>query len=184
MNMRNLVLLIILLSTTACELYMAPSDSWRRMFTTQTDSDYYEGKARVMVSQVMNVTTEYDINKVSVIDFVDEGGKVPTLGEYMAARAVAEVARRRPLRVAQQGEVKEALSRLGLQASQLYTKSDVKKIGDALGSQAIMTGKLTDLGTNIDVLITLIDVATGEVIASATGNLARTKFAVEMLRHY
>ena len=54
----------------------------------------------------------------------------------------------------------------------------------SLNSQAIITGRLTDLGTNIDVHLTLTDVVSGEVIASATEHLTRTKFAVEMLRQY
>lgn len=182
--MRNLILLIILLTASACEVHLAPSDYLRKMFVTQSDSDYYQSKARILVSQVVGVAGEYDINKVAVVDFVDEGGKVPILGEYLASRVMAEVAQRRPLRVAQQGEVKDVLSKLGLPVSQLYSKTDVKKMGDALGAQALLTGKITDLGTNIDVFLTLVDVASGEVIASTTGNLTRTKFAVEMLRNY
>ena len=182
--MRILALLTLLLITSACEVYMAPSDYWRKIFATQTDSDYYQSKARALVNQVVGVAGEYDINKVAVVDFVDEGGKVPVLGEYLASRVMAEVAQRRPLRVAQQGEVKDVLAKLGLPASQLYSKTDVKKMGEALGSQALLTGKITDLGTNLDILVTLVDVASGEVISSTTGNLTRTKFAVEMLRHY
>lgn len=184
MRNRSLYLLIILLTFSACEVYMAPSEYWRKAFSTQTDSEYYQSKAKELVSKVIGVAGEYDINKVGVMDFVDEGGKVSVLGEYMAARVTAEVAAKRPLRVAQQGEIKDLLARLGLPPSQLYSKNDVRKIGEGLGSQALMTGKLTDLGTNIDVLVTMIDVASGEVIASATASLTRTKFAVEMLRHY
>ena len=184
MRKRSLYLLITLLALSACEVHMAPSDYWRRAFSTQTDSEYYQSKAKELVTRVLGVAGEYDINKVGVIDFVDESGKVPVLGEYMAGRVTAEVANKRPMRVTQQGEVKDVLSKLGLSASQLYTKNDIKKIGEGLGSQALLTGKITDLGTNIDILVTMIDVASGEVIASATGNLTRTKFAVEMLRHY
>ena len=66
----------------------------------------------------------------------------------------------------------------------MYAKNDLEALGESLDSQAILTGKMTDLGTNIDMHLTLTDVATGEVISSATQHLKRTRFAVEMLRQH
>lgn len=180
----SLFLSLALVGLAACEVHMAPSDYWRSIFRTQTDSSYYMGKTQSLVKKIVGAASEYEINKVAVLDFVDEEGKVPILGEYMAAHVVEEMARQRAFRVAQQGEVKDVLGRLNLKPSLLYSKNDAKKVGDALGSQAIITGKITDIGTNIDVHMTLLDIATGEVIASSTESLNRTKFAVEMLRHY
>ena len=76
------------------------------------------------------------------------------------------------------------MEQLNLQPSYSYNKEEIRKMGKALQSQALITGKITDLGTNIDVHLTLTDVMSGEVIASATEHLTRTKFAVEMLRHH
>ena len=47
----------------------------------------------------------------------------------------------------------------------------------------MMTGKLTDLGTSLDVRLTLTDIATGDIIGSATQSMRRTRFAMEMYRH-
>jgi hypothetical protein len=66
----------------------------------------------------------------------------------------------------------------------LYSKSELQTLGKSLDSQAILTGKITDLGTNIDMHLTLTDIVTGEVVSSATQHLNRTKFAVEMLRQH
>ena len=71
----------------------------------------------------------------------------------------------------------------------LYEKSPLKanfltKMGEILNAEAVITGKITDLGTNLDIQLVLIDIVTGEVIASASEPLNRTKFAVEMLRHF
>ena len=87
-------------------------------------------------------------------------------------------------RVAQKGEVQAVMEQLNLQPSYSYNREEIRKMGKALQSQALITGKITDLGTNIDVHLTLTDVMSGEVIASATEHLTRTKFAVEMLRHH
>jgi len=53
-----------------------------------------------------------------------------------------------------------------------------------MNAQALVMGKLLDIGANIDVHIALVDIASGEVIASASEQLIRTRSAVELLRHY
>lgn len=178
------VFLTALLTLAACEVQLGPSEYWRNIFRTQTDSTYYQGKTQSMVKKVVGAAAEYEINKVAVMDFVDEEGKTPIMGEYMASRVVEEMAKDKRLRVAQHGEIREALSRLGLKASNHYSKMEAKKLGDALGIQALVTGRIVDIGTNIDIQMTMLDIVTGEVIGSSTESLNRTKFAVEMLRHY
>jgi TolB-like protein len=178
------VLTLAMISTVACEVRMAPSDYFSRIFKTQTDTKYYRGKAKSLVENLAENAAEYDINRVAVLDLVDEDGRTPILGEYLSERVIEAITRRKQFRVTQKGEVVEALNQLTLKPSYLYTREDIKSLGKALNSQALLTGKLTDLGTNLDVHLSLIDVMTGEVIASASEHLTRTKFAVEMLRHF
>ncbi|MCH8313868.1 MAG: hypothetical protein IID17_12885 [Nitrospinae bacterium] len=185
MKTKNLIpLLILLLFITACEVKMAPSESWSTWFRTQSDSKYYKGKAEKLVKQLSRDIFEYEINRVVVIDPVNADKKAPILGEYISARVVEAITKDRVFRVAQKGEVDDVLTRLNLPPAYAYTRSELEKLGKALNAQAILTGKLTDLGTNLDVHLTLIDIASGEVIASATEALTRTKFAVELMRHY
>ena len=86
--------------------------------------------------------------------------------------------------MAQKGEVQSVLDNLKLQPSFHYNTNELRHLGKALNSQAVITGRITDLGTNLDIHLTLTDVMSGEVIASASEPLTRTKFAVEMLRHH
>ena len=178
------VLTLAIISTVACDIRMAPSEYWSKMFRTQTDTKYYRGKAKTLVQNLAENAEEYDINRVAVLDLVDEEGRTPILGEYLSERVIEEITREKLFRVTHKGEVVEALNQLELKPSYLYTRDDIKSLGKALNSQALLTGKLTDLGTNLDIHLTLVDVMTGEVIASASEHLTRTKFAVEMLRHF
>lgn len=175
---------ILVLFLTGCEVRMGPSDSWSRMFRTQTDSSYYMDRAENLVAQISDDVKEYEINKVTVIDLVDEDNRAPILGQYLSARLVEVMTKKNVFRVAQKGELVQVMDQLGLRPSYTYTKTELKGLGKALHSEAIVTGRLTDLGTNLDAHLALIDVASGEVIASATEHITRTKFAVEMLRHY
>ena len=132
---------------------------------------------------------EYEINKVTVMDLVDENEESPILGEYLSSRVVEAITKKyyfrvdKIFRVAQKGEVNAVMKNLNLKPSYSYNREEIRNMGKALKSQALITGKITDLGTNIDVHLTLTDVMSGEVISSATEHLTRTKFAVEMLRH-
>ena len=174
---------------SACSLRVDPIDSWSKIFRTQTDSNYYQGKSESLTSKIAKDIEEYEINKITVMDFVDEKSQITNLGEYLSSRIVEAFTDRslfesRTFHVTQKGEVNEILQQLNLQHNYLYAKKDLKALGESLNSQAILTGKITDLGTNIDVHLTLTDVGTGEVISSATQHLKRTRFAVEMLRQH
>ena len=162
---------------------------WSKLFRTQTDSSYYQGKSESLTNKIAKDIEEYEINKITVMDFVDEGNRTSILGEYLSSRVVEAFTDRslfqdRIFHVTQKGEVNEVLQQLNLQHNYLYAKNDLEALGESLNSQAILTGKITDLGTNIDMHLTLTDVVTGEVISSATQHLTRTKFAVEMLRQH
>ena len=186
---KSLYLLITILFFAGCEVKMGPSQFWSKLFRTQTDSKYYMGKTEDLVNTLTEDVAEYEINKVTVFDLVDEENKTPILGEYISTRIVEAITKNyffqdKQFRVAQKGEVHSVLEKLNLEPSFNYNKKELRHLGKALNSQAIITGRITDLGTNLDVHLTMTDVMSGEVIASASEPLTRTKFAVEMLRHH
>ena len=184
MKIKTFFALTAFIFLSACEIYMAPSNFVKKVFKSESDSGYYRSRARTLVKKLTRKVEEYEINKVAVIDLVDENGQVPVLGDYLAQRLVEEMTHNETFRVAQKGEVKEVLTRLELEPSLFYAKEETQKIGESLKAQALVNGKITDLGTNLDVQLIMTDITTGEVISSATESLNRTKFAVEMLRHF
>ena len=183
-------LLIFSFFISGCEVKLGPSQFWSKVFRTQTDSNYYKNKSEDLVNYLTENIEEYEINKVTVMDLVDENEESPILGEYLSSRVVEAITKKyyfrkdKIFRVALKGEVNAVMNNLNLKPSYSYNREEIRNMGKALKSQALITGKITDLGTNIDVHLTLTDVMSGEVIASATEHLTRTKFAVEMLRHH
>lgn len=177
-------LLIALVFLGGCEVKLAPSKMWSKVFKPDTDSGYYQDRSEDLVEDLARDAAEYEINKVVVMDLVDEDEQVPMLGEYMSNRVVEAITRKRYFRVAQRGEVSQTLEALELKPSFNLTHQDLTRIGKALNAQAVVNGRVQDIGTNIDVHLAMVDVATGEVISSATQHLNRTRFAVELLRHY
>ena len=180
-----LIALVIAFSLLAgCEVKFGPSNFWDKWFKPETDTEYYQDKSEDLVDAITRDVEEYEINKVVVLDLVDNKDKVPILGQYMANRVVEAMTRNKTFRVAQRGEVMETLNQLDLKPSFKYTSDEIQRLGKALNAQALVIGKLLDIGANIDVHIALVDIASGEVIASASEQLIRTRSAVELLRHY
>ena len=70
---------------------MGPSQFWDKLFRTQTDSKYYMGKTEDLVQTLTEDVAEYEINKVTVFDLVDEENKTPILGEYISTRIVEAI---------------------------------------------------------------------------------------------
>lgn len=184
LHVKLICMIIVVVFLAACEVKMAPSQFWEKVFAPDTDSEYYRKKSENLVMDLTKGVEEYEINKVVVMDLVNDEDRVPILGEYMSTRVVEAITRGRFFRVSQRGEVMETLGRLDLKPSFRYTKQEVQRIGRELKAQAIINGKVRDIGANIDVHVSLVDIASGEVIASATEQLNRTRFAVELLRHY
>ncbi len=108
------VALISMFILTACELYMAPAAPMTAGFKPETDSEYYKMKTQKLVSNLTRNIYECEINRVAVIDMTDEEGRAPSLGEYLSDRVIEAITRRKIFRVAQKGEVREALHKLEL----------------------------------------------------------------------
>jgi TolB-like protein len=175
--------LTTLIFLAGCEVKFDPSSIWN-WGKTETDTEYYQDKSDDLVDTITRNVEEYEINKVVVLDLVDDKGKVPILGQYMSNRVVESMTRNKAFRVAQRGEVEDTLNQLDLKPSFKYTSDEIQRLGKAMNAQGLVMGKLLDIGANIDVHIALVDIASGEVIASASEKLLRTRSSVELLRHY
>jgi len=183
-SIRLIALFTAVLFMAGCEVKLGPSNFWDKWFKPETDTEYYQGKSDDLVDTITRDVEEYEINKVVVLDLVDDKNKVPILGQYMSNRVVESMTRNKTFRVAQRGEVEDMLNQLDLKPSFKYTSDEIQRLGKAMNAQALVIGKLLDIGANIDVHIALVDIASGEVIASASEQLIRTRSAVELLRHY
>jgi len=181
---RLIVLFAAVSLLAGCEFKFDPAHTWDKWFKPETDTEYYQDKSEDLVATITHDVDEYEINKVVVLDLVDDKDKVPILGQYMSNRVVEAMTRYKTFRVAQRGEVEETLNQLDLKPSFKYTSEEIQRLGKAMNAQALVMGKLLDIGANIDVHIALVDIASGEVIASASEQLLRTRSAVELLRHY
>ena len=167
-----------------CEFSVKPPGGLKKFFATEADTRYYERKCANLVDQMDGKMEEYGIRRIAVIDFVDIEGKVSELGKFLAAKLMVQIPKKSPFIVVQKGHVDMALRDLQISPMESYTLQTTKDIGNKLGVDGLLLGKIVDLGTNIDINLKLIDVNTGDLIATASESLARTKYAVEMSNRY
>lgn len=158
-----------------------------KLLLQKTNSRYYEKKVyrvvKQLVEQMEDETMNYRVKKIAVLDIVDRTGRVPELGRYISLKIVQEISINNYYKLAPRADLMNTMERLNTGFNDFdFTLS--KKIGNALQIEAIIAGKIIDLGTNLDLTVNTIDVKNGEIIASASESLDRSGFATEMLRRY
>lgn len=181
------ILWLFVLFLSGCQAFPPPSNIFKKVFTTKTNSRYYEKKARYLVNKLTRQMEEENsnlvINKVAVLDLVDHTGRVSELGRYISLKIANEISKKNYFKMASRGDLLDAMNRLHIGFNSFET-SFPKKLGAILQIEAVIAGKIIDLGTNLDVNVNSIDIKTGEIIASASESVARSDFATAMLRRY
>jgi len=179
-----LLVLVILVLCVGCRVRLEPGGLlWAEPPREANDSTYYQEKAESLIRQLAEPSRRHGVKKVSVLSLVNDAGRVSALGEYLSGRVVEAVTRARLSQVVERGDVEALMTRLGLSPALVYSREELLRLGGALEAQALITGRITDLGTGLDVRLTITDLATGDLIASATEHLRRSRFALEMYRH-
>jgi len=182
--LRHGLLLILILSLAGCRLHLEPGALyWSEPEKKADDSRYYLEKARGLTRQLERSAGRRSVSKVVVMNLVNDQGEVSSLGEYFSGRVVEAFSEGGGLTVVERGEIRGVLARLDVKPAAIHSREELARLKAALAAEALITGRITDLGTGLDVRLTLTDMATGEMIGAASESLKRTRFALEMLRH-
>jgi len=119
---------------------------------------------------------------VAVVDFTDLQGNVTQLGRFIAEELSAKlVSVRQGFRVIERLQLNSIIAEHKLSASWFLEPKAVEKFGKISGVDAIVTGTVTPFGDSVRVSAKVITTDTAEVIAAATGNIAKTKAIEEHL---
>lgn len=179
-SIKSVLIFPLFFLLAGCEFSLKPPTQFKEFFKTEADSRYYNRKCGNLLEQLNQKLGEYGIRRIAVMDFVDYEGKVSELGRFLSSNLMVQIPKESALIVVQRGQVEKALQELGIPPKEGYELDAMNKLGKKLAVDGIVVGKLVDLGTNIDVNLKMIDVNTGDVIATASESLARTRYAVEM----
>ncbi len=174
---------------SGCGTFPSFSHSLKRIFDSKTNTRYYEKKTHLLVNQLIDQieideeSSDFVINKIAVLDLVDRTGKVSDLGRYISLKIANEISKNKYFRLTPRRDLLDAMNRFDIEFNN-FEVSALKELGEALEIEAIIAGRIIDIGTNLDLNVNSINIKTGEIIASASQSIARSDFATEMLRKH
>lgn len=120
--------------------------------------------------------------KIAVVDFTDLQGNVTELGRFLAEELSVSITMNFPnLEVIDRTHLKTLLQEHALSISGLTDPSNVQKLGQIAGTEAIITGTVTPFGDNVRLTAKVIATETAKVIAADKIDIAKTKAIEELL---
>lgn len=142
----------------------------------------YEKEIGALSTSIGQRVEEIGKKKIAVVDFTDLQGNVTELGRFLAEELSVSMTMNFPnLEVIDRTHLKKLLEEHALSVSGLVDPSNVQKLGQIAGVEAIVTGSVTPFGDNVRVAVKVIAADTAKVIAADKADIAKTKAIEELL---
>lgn len=110
---------------------------------------------------------------IAVIEFSDLDGRVTELGKYISEELITRLFRTGKFQVIERQLMIKVIKEHELNLSGLVDESSAKELGRILGVDAICSGTITDLVSQVKVNARLISTETGSLFAVATVSIAK-----------
>lgn len=119
--------------------------------------------------------SQYGTAKVAVVEFTELNGYSSALDQYLAEKLITALLTkgRGAIHVVERHQLRKVLLEQKLDASGLFEPEAIAKVGRLLGVDAIVTGTVADLGSEIDINARAISVESGRVFAAASARIAK-----------
>jgi len=121
--------------------------------------------------------------KLAIIEFSDLRDNVNDLGRYLAEKLISELFKLNSdgFSIIERRQLAKVLREQKLSSSGLIDGKAMKKVGNLLGVDAIVTGSVTDLGNVVEINARVISVETGDVIGSASTQIPKVGNVANLL---
>ncbi|KPJ78809.1 MAG: hypothetical protein AMJ54_01615 [Deltaproteobacteria bacterium SG8_13] len=108
---------------------------------------------------------------MAVADFVTDQGKITRLGRVVTDKLISGLVRSGRFSVLERDLIDRVIAEQKFQLSPFADESSAAEFGKILGAEAIVTGKLSDLGSVFYLSTRVIDVTSGSLLSSADAEL-------------
>lgn len=120
--------------------------------------------------------------RVAVVDFADLEGNVRYFDKFIAEQfSVALAGAGKGFRVIDRSNLNSLIKEHKLSATGMINPATAMKLGKIAGADALVTGTLTPIGDNVQLIVKVLDANTADVIDSGKINIARTQAVNELL---
>lgn len=119
-----------------------------------------------LMHQLMETLGEEQRPVLMVLDFPDPAGQITGLGRYASEELLAHLIREKKLRVVERRFIEKTTKEIEFGMSGLVHEDAAKSIGKLVGADGILTGSYTLIGEHVKLQARIIDVETGELLAT------------------
>lgn len=142
-----------------------------------------EGGVKDLAEQISKNMTTGNKKKVAIVDFSDLDGNVAALGQFLAEELITQLFTVSPgqFEVVERRQLLKLEKELLLSQTGFIEEKSIKKMGQVLGVDAIVTGSITDLGNTVKVNARLIGVESAKVFAVASTNIPKVGTVAELI---
>lgn len=119
---------------------------------------------------------------VAVADFVTDQGKVTRLGRVVTDKIISVLVKSGRFSVLERELIDRVIAEQKFQLSPFADENSAAEFGKILGAEAIITGKLSDLGSVFYLSTRAVDVTTGSLLSTADAELNKTGEWVSLYR--
>ncbi len=124
------------------------------------------------------------VKKLAVVEFPELNGHQSALGQFIAEELITNFssgARLGQFDIVERRQLARVLREQELTDSSLFDDKSIAKIGKILGIDAIVTGSIADLGTEVKVNARVISVETAKVFAAAAIKFKKSETVQQLL---
>lgn len=142
----------------------------------------YEKEIKAISAAMMEKMTKAGKKNIAVVDLTDLQGNVTELGRFLAEEISSELsAGATGFEIVDRSHLKSIFAEHKFSQSGLVDPGTIKQLGQIAGVDAIVTGTVTPFGDSIRISGKVIATDTAKVIATAKGDIAKTKAIEELL---
>ena len=136
-----------------------------------------------LARQIGKSMEEKQSQKIAIIDFSDLNGNVTALGQFLAEELTTQLFIVAPgkFEVVERRQLMKLADELMLGLSGFVEEKSIKKMGQVLGVDAIVTGSMTDLGNTVKINARLIGVESARVFAVAATDIPKTGMVADLI---
>lgn len=136
-----------------------------------------------LARQIGKSMEERQSQKIAIIDFSDLNGNVSALGQFLAEELTTQLFIVAPgkFEVVERRQLMKLEEELMLGMSGFIEDKSIKKMGQVLGVDAIVTGSMTDLGNTVKINARLIEVESARVFAVAATDIPKTGMVADLI---
>lgn len=125
------------------------------------------------------------VKNLAVVEFPDLNGYQSTLGQFIAEELITQLStggKPRQFDIVERRQLVRVLREQELTDSSLFDAETIARLGKILGIDALVTGSIADLGTEVKINARAVSVETAKVFAAASTKVSKSETVKQLMR--